>query len=128
MNVNAQSDSWKIINNKTVLIQTADESEEKNLIVLKKADLQKQGTLEVLFKDGDKQLDWRRYLAVFDEEDTELYKKENTACIKLSHQQLLDWAKKAKSLHIFTWSLPNDPELAARIRIRRIHLCTITVN
>lgn len=128
MNAHAQTDSWKVTNNKTVLIETSVENEQKNILKLKKADLQKEGTLEIMYKDGDKQPDWRRYMAVFDEKDTELYKKENTACFKLSHQQILEWAKKAKTLHIFTWSLPNDPDLAARIRIRRIHLCTLTLN
>jgi hypothetical protein len=29
------------------------------------------------------------------------------------------------TIKIYTWALPKDPKEAARVRIRRVHLCTI---
>ena len=81
--------------------------------------------MAITYTEEKKLKDWKRTFAVLDEKDNDLmtysgssFKIGNAKLLSLMHQGV-------KTIKIYTWALPTDPELAARIRIRRTHLCTI---
>jgi hypothetical protein len=119
-------DSWKVMHNGKQKLQTSGEDMTKNKITIKKADLNKKGSLEVTYYETGKEKGWERNIAVFDEKDNELMKyKGNVA--KLANSKVDSLSNTYKTIKIYTWSLPTDPEVAATVRIRRVHLCTIII-
>jgi hypothetical protein len=124
---NAKSQgSWKIKFENKTLLSASTENETANTRQLKKADLSKNAFLQIDYKetDADKK-DWVRSFLFFDENDNELLRKENIKSPKLSSAELTKLFHERKKLKIYTVSLPSDPELASRVRIRRVHLCTL---
>ena len=123
--VNAQH-NWKITHNGKAKISTSDENESRNRFSLRKADIAKPGSLWVHYMEWEKQKDWERYIGFFDEKENELY-LDTASVVQLTNKKLASITKGINKIKIYTWSLPTDPELAARIRIRRIHLATISL-
>jgi ribosomal protein S24E len=118
-------DSWKVYHNKSELKNIEEENESKNIISINSSSLNKEGEFVLTYFEKEPQKDWSRFMAVFDNQDNELLQRKNLRMLKVSNATLKDLFKKSSTLHIYSWSLPNDPDLAARIRIRRVHLCTI---
>lgn len=118
-------DSWKVYHNKTEILVTEEKSESKNIVSINSATLNKEGELVLTYFEKEPQKDWSRFIAVFDNQDNELLQRKNLRILKVSNASLKDLFKKSATLHIYSWSLPNDPDLAARIRIRRVYLCTL---
>ena len=123
--VNAQH-NWKITHNGKAKISTSDENESRNRFSIQKVDLAKPGSLWVHYMEWEKQPEWERYIGFFDEKENELY-LDTTSVVQLTNKKLTSLTKGVGTVKIYTWSLPTDPELAARIRIRRIHLATISI-
>jgi hypothetical protein len=120
-------DSWKIKwNNKTVL-ETSREDESSNTIKIKKDDLKKKYTLEIVYKEGDvaNTKNWKRSILFYDDADNGLMTKDSTRSVKLSAAQLKKLFGDKKTVKIYTMAIPTDPDLAARVRVRRVHLCTL---
>lgn len=123
-------DSWTISHNGKTKLQASVEDETKNEVKIdSKNTLVKEsakGYFIVNYKELKKQKGWKRYIAFVDENDNEFYKQEGSV-LKLSNTKLrkLMEPSKIRTVKIYTWSLPTDPELAARIRVRRVHLATI---
>lgn len=124
MNASAQDASWKITHNGKTRLSATSESEEKNKVQIRTADLKKKGAMVVNFLQKEKQAGWSRFIAVYDGQDNELLQSKGST-MKMDNAKLLSLLRKNNKLRIFTWALPDDPELAARIRIRRVHLVTI---
>ncbi len=123
--ISSAQDSWKVFFNKTECLKSNEENESKNIISITQASLNKGGELAITYIEDEPQKDWRRIISIFDKNDNELFKKENVRMLKIPNARVKNLFKNKSSLHIYTWALPNDPDLAARIRIRRVHLCTI---
>lgn len=119
-------DTWTITYNGKGKLKAAAEDEQKNVITLSKTDLKKGGNLAIIYTEGKKLKDWERTITLFDEGDNELAKSTGMS-FKITAAKLTTMAAKAKELTLYTLSLPTDPNLAARIRVRRLHLCTIIV-
>jgi hypothetical protein len=123
--VNAQH-SWKITHNGKAKISTSDENESRNRFSIKKTDFAKPGSLWVHYMEWEKQKDWERYIGIYDEKENELF-LDTASVVQLTNKKLTTITKGVGTVKVYTWSLPTDPELAARIRIRRIHLATIII-
>ena len=117
-------DSWKVVHNGRQKLKTAVEKTTGNVVTLNRADLQKTGNLSVIYSEQDKQADWTRTISMVDKGETELHTHSGNL-FTISNVNLAKLFKKVNTIYVYTWALPNDPELAARIRIRRVHLCTI---
>lgn len=118
--------SWKVIHNGRQKLQAAAESTVKNVLLFRRSDLKAGGALQVSFTEPKKQKDWQRVIAVFDDKDNELLQQTGNA-LKIDNANLDALAKTAKVIKIFTWSLPTDPNMAAAVRVRRVHLCTLII-
>lgn len=121
-----KEDSWTIKWNKKEVLSATGENEERNQQTIKKKELCKKYTLEIKYNESDpaKQNEWKRTIMIFDENDNELLKKE-TRDWQITAAQLKKAVGTKKKIKIYTIALPTDPDLAARIRVRRIHLATI---
>jgi hypothetical protein len=119
-------DSWKLIHNGTQKLQANAEDAVKNTIAINKAALTKKGCLKVTYTARNQQKDWKRTIALFDEKDAELLQQDG-ALLKVSNARLKTLSDLAAIIKVYTWSLPADPDVAATVRVRRIHLCTIVI-
>lgn len=118
-------DTWKVSHNKVEFLTTVKHDPEKNIVLVKQADLNQPGEFELKYFENKPQKSWNRYLVVYDGAENVLMQKEGGTTLILQNDTLKDLLQKNSLLKIFTWTLPSDPELAARIRVRRLHLCTI---
>jgi hypothetical protein len=119
-------DSWKVSLNGRELLNTSTEDEAKNVILLKKPDLQKKKDFTVAYHEAKEQKGWERTMAAYDSRDAELNKQKGTR-FKLTSTALQSLFKKSKTIKIYTVALPSDPNLKAAVRVRRVHLCTLTL-
>ena len=118
--------SWKIKLNGKVLLAASVENETSNTKKVKISTLDKTGTLDILIKEGKPMEGWKRSLLFFDENDNELYRLDSTkGTTRIKNTQIKKRLNNSKKLKIYTVSLPTDPNKAAAIRVRRVHLCTL---
>lgn len=122
-----QLDTWKIYHNKKLLLGTSEESETKNILAIPFTDFDKAGELIVIYEEGNPDKEWKRTIAIVDENDKSLFEKAEINKIQVSNADLKKLADGKTKLKIYTWALPKDPAKAALVRIRRVHLCTITL-
>lgn len=122
-----KENSWTIKWNKKVLLQTSEENETANTRKIKKADLSKKYCLEIIYKESDpaKEKEWKRSFLFFGNTDNEVLRKDSTLNIKIPAAELKKLFSNQKKIRIYTMAIPTDPDLAARVRVRRVHLCTL---
>lgn len=119
--------SWKISHDKKQLFFATEENPDSNSITLSTSDFKEKGCYTISYAEENtatQRMKWIRTIAVYDEKDNELYKKQS-ATVKITDIVMKKLLTENKTIKIYTWSLPKDPAEAARIRIRRVHLCTI---
>lgn len=117
-------DSWKAALNGKELLSTAEEKPDGNIITLNKTDLAKTGNFLVKYTEKEPQTGWKRSIVLVDKGENEV-QTETGRILTVPNKTLLMQLLKEGTLYVYTWALPTDPELAARIRVRRVHLCTI---
>ncbi len=125
----AQPDSWKITWNKKIILHSSTSNEAANVRKIKSADLNKNYILQISYKEADvkKEKDWIRSFTFFDETDNEITRKDSTRKVKIAAAELKKMFGDKKMVKIYTVAIPSDPNLAARVRVRRLHLCTLVV-
>jgi len=123
--VMAQNDTWKLSHNGKIRL-TASEENEKNRVEIRAAELNKKGLLSIAYKEGQPQPDWQRELMIYDPADNDLLRQQGSL-LKISNAELKKLFGKSKTLVVYTMSLPKDPNLAATVRVRRVHLCTLVL-
>ena len=126
---NAQPDSWKITWNKKIILQTSTSNEAANVRKIRSADLNKNYILEISYKEADpkKEKEWTRSFIFFDETDSEIARRDGARKWKVTAAELKKFFGDKKKIKIYTIAIPTDPNLAARVRVRRVHLCTLVV-
>jgi hypothetical protein len=119
-------DSWVIkLNNKTV-ITAKKEDEDANVKKVKRTELSKAGSLQVFYKETEPRQGWRRSILLFDENDNELSRIDSlTAKSKLSNATIKKGFAGKNEIRVYSIALPTDPNLAAAVRVRRVHLGTL---
>lgn len=127
--VNAQSlgktDTWTILLNKKIIVSTSSEDETTNTKKVIKKDLIKTGSsMEISYTQGRVRTGWDRSIIFYDENDKELLNKKIKAVAKLNNKELKKLVT-GKLIKIYTIAVPSDPKIAATVRVRRVHLCTL---
>jgi hypothetical protein len=118
---------WTVAHNKKKIFSATEENEQKNIITVNAADFKPGNSLIISYSgintdvNGNK---WIRTIGIYNEADKELYRK-NTRVAKLKDEWIKKMLQENRKIKIYTWALPKDPKEAARVRIRRVHLCTI---
>ena len=119
-------DSWKIVHNGKQKIATSTETTE-NVISITKEDLDPNGFLFINYTEATKpQEGWRRVVALVDDAGNEIYKHGGNL-MHVRNPSMRSFFNNTKRIDIYTWSLPTDPKLAATVKVRRVHLCTLTL-
>ncbi len=119
-------DSWVVYLNKVQVLQSTQESPEKNIVSINEEDLKNKQVFTLTYFDREKQKDWSRFIMLNNSEDHEIRRLKSNR-LRYTNQDLLKLLQKYKTIHIYTWALPDDPALRKRIRVRRVHLCTLVL-
>ena len=119
-------DTWKIEHNGKIWLETGEENATKNVIALPAAELQKPGNLLVEYTQAAEQTGWKRTLTAYDDKDHELM-SQSGAPLKIPNEQLQAILKESPFIKIYTYAKPEDPKTAEAVRIRRVHLCTLSL-
>ncbi|MGZ5191208.1 MAG: hypothetical protein ACXWCZ_09330 [Flavisolibacter sp.] len=120
-------DTWKLNLNGKIVFTAKVESEEKNKLTIKKSDLSKKKDFYLTYTEKTKDDKWEREIMIVDDNDHELFRHTSDK-LKISNAKLLSLFKKSNTLKIYTISLPKDPAKRAVVRVRRVHLVSLTMN
>jgi hypothetical protein len=125
-----KEDSWTIKWDKKVMLESRSENEAANTKKIKKDELAKNCFLEIIYKESGpaKEKEWNRSFLFFGDTDAELMRKDSTRNVKIPAAELKTLFNDQKKIRIYTIAIPTDPDLAARVRVRRIHLCTLELH
>jgi len=124
-----ESASWKVyLGKKNILTATAEDTS-KNIISLKKADLTNNGRFKVEYTDSKNSATkgWVRTIALMDSATGVVAQRDSSNALEFYNKDMLKILWSRKKVTFFTWAAPADPAMAAAIRIRRQHLCTIVL-
>ena len=119
-------DTWKLTLNGKIVFTAKEESEEKNKLTIKKSDLSKKKNFYLLYSEKDRDDQWEREIMVFGANDHELLRQKSNR-LNISNAKLLTLFNKSNTLKIYTIALPKDPAKRAVVRVRRVHLVTLTL-
>lgn len=124
----AQSgDSWKILLNKKLLLQTPVESNNASVRIDKSAS-QTKNMISIQYKSADTESDFKRIFYINDAQEKTIKKielKNNDGTAAFDLRELKAMAASKKPLFIYTTAIPKDPSMAAAVRVRRFLLCKI---
>ncbi len=128
--LNAQSlektDTWTISLNKKIILSTSNEDETTNTKKIQRSALTKKAAfLDIKYTQGRVRTGWDRSITFYDENDAELLSKSIKADLKLNSKEMKKIAAAGKKIKIYTIAVPSDPKIAATVRVRRVHLCTL---
>ena len=118
--------SWKVKLNNKILVATNETDNTKYDKKVSRTEWKKNGSLEVSYKQDEEPQDgWVRTFYLIDEMGNTVIQKDNVNSIKISLKQLRKSFAGKKKIEIYTMVRPTDPEVAMRVRIRRVLLCTL---
>jgi hypothetical protein len=112
-------DRWTIQLNSQTLLTAKKEDTTANLISI--TDIKK-GSLIITYASGKADSKWGRRLAIYDVTDNELYAKEAFS-ITIPAATLKKWKAIHSQIKVYTWPISKDPRI--KLKVRRVHLCTI---
>lgn len=118
-------DSWTIKMNKSTVLSGTTKTGQVKTKKLKASEWKENGSFEVIYKDKEKEEGWARTIILGDEEGNDIIRKDNVTNLKLELKYLRKEFSTQKKIMVYTFKTPTDPDLAARVRIRRVHLCTL---
>jgi hypothetical protein len=119
-------DNWIVYLNKKPVLETSEESKENNIVYVKASILRSKNIFMLTYLEDEKQKGWSRSLMIFDSADREL-KRIRGSRLSLTNSNLLSILRKSRKIDIYTVSIPDDPAIRERIRVRRVHLCTLVL-
>ena len=127
----AQADvSWSVRHFNKVVLRSDAEDAEKNTIPVHLSDLNYKGSFIITYRNahsGNELSKWVRNIALFTAGDSVLFSKKSSS-IKVADTVLKKMLQQNRVVKVYTWAIPKDPVQAARVRIRRVHLCTFELN
>jgi hypothetical protein len=117
-------DHWTVTDDRNKVLHATGEDTLANRITINPNKIKKRGAVRLRYHEVPERKDWKRTLIVQDDTGKEWQQAEGHS-LKLRHRALRKMAATAPRIEMYTSSLPADPERAATVRIRRVHLCTI---
>lgn len=114
---------WQVYVNKQLIIQSNTEDITVNSKTVKAADLFAKEGLKIVYTEAPDAKVIRSYI-IMDTERQELFRTD-----KIKEPVQGDVLKKAighhQKIEIYSLAIPSDPALAATVRVRPVHLCTL---
>jgi hypothetical protein len=117
--------SWKIRLNNSTILSTDSENETRNLRKIDKAALSGKGYFEAIYTNTSGEKGLIRSILFVDENDNEVMRKDSVRRIKIPIGELKKMFEGHNQIRVFTLAIPADPDKAALVRVRRLHLCTL---
>lgn len=126
---NAQEGAnWKIIlNKKAILTASGQEDTLKNKLQLKKSDLANNNIFKIEYNEPKNSTTkgWVRTIVIMDTTSAVVVQQDSVSLLQLYNKDLMKLLWSRQKVNVYTWIKPLDPGMAAAIRIRRFHLCSI---
>lgn len=116
-------DSWTVILNGKNILNTKTEDEVKNLMRIPATSLKKNNIFIINYIEKVPVQGWERFMAA-ESQDTTLSEIKGRV-LQMPNAALRNMFQKSDTIRVYTWALPTDLELRKRVRIRRVHLCTL---
>jgi hypothetical protein len=120
--------SWLIYHNNRIILTGYNFSDEKkNIAMIKSNSLDSSGSLIVEYSEMNtvsSRGNWIRIIEIVDKHNNILYKKDSTQHLEINNRSLKKLSEGRRKLKIYTWAHPGK-ESGIRVRIRRVHLCTL---
>lgn len=119
-------ESWTICYGKKSLLKKVSEDKEKNSFTINKSSLSGNSKLTIQLHA----VDTANYITLMANLDNGNNVKEweyNSKTFRITAGELKTLFGSESKLHFYYRSLPKDPEKAAVVRIRPVHVCTITL-
>ncbi|HLF46394.1 MAG TPA: hypothetical protein VI548_08210 [Chitinophagaceae bacterium] len=122
-------DSWKIFNNRKELASYTlkKESDDERKVILLSRMLEDPGFFIIEFTAKAAQEDWIRTIAFFDTSGKQIKAYNNTLFLKLHNTDMALILDNRGIVKVYSWAVPKDPEEAAKVKVRRILLCTLYI-
>lgn len=117
-------DHWTVLHNKKKMLNATAEDTTANQVVLKHGDLKKWGSLRIRYTEMPERTAWKRSLLLSNAGGAELQRASKKK-LHIRNRILRNWARQNRRLFIYTTSIPTDPAVAATVRMRPVHLCTV---
>lgn len=127
---------WKIKLGSKVVFQTKGEDVIKNTLKLKSSLIGTKNKLILAYKVAADEKDWIREVMIDDSTGAgiaenatafEIKKVPTEVSYTMSNKTLKEILKKYKKIKIYFTSIPSDPAKAALVRIRPVHICSISL-
>ena len=126
---NAQEGAnWKIVlNKKAILTASGQEDTHKNKLQLKKSDLANNNIFKIEYNEPKNSTTkgWVRTIVIMDTTSAVVVQQDSVSLLQLYNKDLMKLLWSRQKVNVYTWVKPLDPGMAAAIRIRRFHLCSI---
>ncbi len=114
---------WQVFVNKQLILQSNTEDPAANSKTVKAKDLFTNNGLQIIYtEEPDAQLN-RSYI-IMDNNRRELFRAENTKQ-PFNAAELKKAIGDQNTIVLYTVAIPSDPALAATVRVRPVHLCTL---
>lgn len=114
---------WQIFVNKVQVLQSNTEDVNANTKSVKTTDLFTADGLKIVYtEEPDAKVN--RSFIIMDDNRQELYRTEKSGIV-ISGTELQKALGKNKTAAIYSLAIPSDPALAATVRVRPVHLCTL---
>lgn len=118
--------NWCVDYQKTSLLKKVSEDKEKNNVTITKSSLEKSGELVITFNLPDKSITRTVMADNIDGsgiESWEMVKKKLSVQVAVLKKMMAD----KEQIEFYMTEIPSDPEKAAVVRVRKIHLFTLRV-
>lgn len=122
-------DSWSLFHNRKEVgsFNLKKESDDERRIVLLNRTLEGPGFFIIEFTPAAAQADWIRTIAFFDTSDIQIKAFSNTLFLRVHNTDMALMLDNRSIVKAYTWAVPKDPELAARVKVKRVLLCTLYI-
>jgi hypothetical protein len=120
-------DSWKLYHNRKLAgsFNLKKETNNENKVVLLNRTLEGPGFLVIEFTPNEEQAEWIRTIAFVDSSDKNIREYNNTLLLRIHNAEIAGILEGRQKVKVYSWAIPQDPALAATVRVRRILLCTL---
>jgi hypothetical protein len=120
-------DSWQIYHNRKEVSRFNDKKEtadERRVLLLNRI-MEGPGFFIIEFTPAKEQEDWIRTIAFYDSTDNLIREFKNTLFLRIHNSDIAAIMEGRQKVKVFSWAIPNDPAIAATVRVRRQLLCTL---
>lgn len=119
-------EGWTVCYQKKTLLKNAAEDAQKNVVSIKKSTLKNSVVLELSPVNADTAFRITVEAEAVGEEFTGLKSWEyDGKKISIAGKELKELFTNRKKLAFFFTAIPKDPNLAAVVRVRKVHICTV---